>query len=120
MKIIQNLIFLSKLIFSTFKLSSNKNILEEKYKKIINEINAIFNKEKIEEYQNSISLLKNEFERLSKKIINERLYEKNQEKKLKVMKKELLQRQKKIREEIKSKNENEDNDNLDDEKTIKK
>ena len=34
------------------------------------------------------------------------------------MKKELLQRQKKIREEIKSKNENEDNDNLDDEKTI--
>ena len=118
LKIIQNLIFLSKLIFSTFKLSSNKNILEEKYKKIINEINAIFNKEKIEEYQNSISLMKNEFERLSKKIINERLYEKNQEKKLKVMKKELLQRQKKIREEIKSKNENEDNDNLDDEKII--
>ena len=34
------------------------------------------------------------------------------------MKKELLQRQKKIREEIKSKNESEDNDNLDDEKTI--
>ena len=73
--------FLSKLIFTTFNISSNKENLEEKYNKIINDINVYFKKEKIEEYQNSISLMKNEFERLSKKIINERLYEKNQEKK---------------------------------------
>ena len=117
LKIIQNLMFLSKLIFATFNLSSNKNNLEKKYNKIINDINAYFKTEKIEEYQNSILYFKNKYERLTKKIIKDKLYEIAQEKKLKVMKKELLQRQKKIREEIKLKNENEDSDNLDNEKT---
>ena len=110
LNIIQNLIFLSKLIIITFKISQNKNILEDKYKKIINSINTCFEKEEIEKYQHSILSLKEEYEKLSTKIIKDKIYKKNEEKRLKTMKKELLERQKKLREKNKLKNNNKEND----------
>ena len=104
LKIIIKLISLLKIIIITFKLSSNKNIIKNNYKNIIDNINAFFQKEETEKYKKSILSLKEEYERLSKKIIKDKLYKKYEEERLKKLKQELLQRQKEMREESKLNN----------------
>ena len=101
LKTIINLISLLKIIIITFKISQNKNALKNNYKNIIDNINVFFQKEETEKYKKSLLSLKENYERLSKKIIKDKLYKKYEEERLKTLKQELLQRQKEMREESK-------------------
>ena len=101
LKTIINLISLLKIIIINFKISQNKNALKNNYKNIIDNINVFFQKEETEKYKKSLLSLKENYERLSKKIIKDKLYKKYEEERLKTLKQELLQRQKEMREESK-------------------
>ena len=103
LKIIQNLIFLSKILFFTLKQNLKKNPLVENYRIALNYINTYFQKDEIEKYKKSIFSLKEEYEKLYIKLIQAKLESKDEKERLENMKRELLQRQKKMREELKIK-----------------
>ena len=104
MELVQNLIFLSKIIFLTFKVSSNKYALLENYKNFFNYINNVFQREEIDKFKNSIILLKDEYESFYKKVIKDKLYSGKDKERLEKLKKEVLQRQKEMRKDSKINN----------------
>ena len=97
MKLAQNLIFLSKIVFLTLKASSNKFALLDNYKNVFNYINNIFQKEEIDIFKNSILLLKEEYESFYKKVLKDKLNSEKDKERLEKLKKEVLQRQKEMR-----------------------
>lgn len=95
MKLAQNLIFLSKIVFLTLKASSNKFALLDNYKNVFNYINNFFQKEEIDIFKNSILLLKEEYESFYKKVLKDKLNSEKDKERLEKLKKEVLYKDKK-------------------------
>ena len=104
MKLIQNLIFLSKIIFFTFKISSKKQALLENYNNAFNYIKMNFQNDEIDKFKNSILPLKEEYESFYKKILKDKIYSEKDKERLEKLKKEILQRQKEMRKNFKINN----------------
>lgn len=109
LKIVQNLIFLSKILFFTIKQNLKKNPLVENYRIALSYINKYFQNDEIEKYKKSIFSLKGEYEKLYIKLTQSKLESKDEKERLDKMKRELLQRQKKMREELKLKQDSSQN-----------
>ena len=119
MKIIQNLIFISKIIFATYKISSKKKVLTQNYEKAFNYINGFFQINEIDKFKQSILSLKEEYESFYKKVLKDKLNSEKDKIRLEKLKKEVLLRQKEMRKDFKINNESIMNISSDSEKEEK-